>query len=109
MEASEPVTPAAVEGVPAVRVGQMEVREPGVEVHPNMDSPKPPITTVQRTWLSWRRIAERCEALGFRESDMNEIAYFASPNGNVSNGVKTVAQKIALVVTASAIGLHALE
>ena len=42
----EPVTPAGVldgndVADPAVRVGQMDVRAPGVEVQPEMDSAKP--------------------------------------------------------------------
>jgi len=52
---------------------------------------------------------ERRDALGFRETVMNEVAYSASPKRNVSNGLKTFAVKIVLVVTASAIGFLDLE
>lgn len=113
VEVSEPVTPAAVpaaiKGALAVRVGHMEVRVPGVDVHPTVDTPTPVITAMQRVWLRLHRNMERSAALVILETVMNKVAYSASPKGYVSNGLKTFAVKIVLVVTASAIGLHDLE
>lgn len=49
IESVTPVAPVAIDEVdPAVRVGQIDVRVPGVEVQPTIETIDPPNTTTQR-------------------------------------------------------------
>lgn len=67
VDAIEPETPAAPVAMddvaPAVRVGQIDVRVPGVDVQPTIETTDPPIARTQRNCPSWIRLADLLNAL----------------------------------------------